>query len=358
MMRDRGEKNIMKRFGIFLLASLLGTSAAAAQDAVSFQGKTVNMVISSEPGGGTDAFARLVAQYLSNYLPGSPTVVVRNVPGAGGITGMNYMVQQAAPDGYTFVTAGNTMADPLQYRKPQSQFDPAEFGVIGGVGRGGEVLLISKDAEKRLYDKKAAPVIIGSLGGIPRSGAQMAAWGIEYLGWNGKWVIGYRGTNEMMLALERGEIEMSSTGNIFLIKKLIDTGKFKILVQSGALRNGQLVGRPDFGDAPVFSKLMEGKIKEPLAAQAFQYWSAIAVTDKWMALPPKTPKAMVDAHRVAYAKLMDDAEFLEKGRKLSEGFDPMSAPDVEVLVRQLAALPLEATEYMTVILRKQGLDVQ
>jgi tripartite-type tricarboxylate transporter receptor subunit TctC len=348
----------MKRFGVFLLAFLLGTSAAAAQEAISFQGKTVNMIVSSEPGGGTDAFARLVAQYLSNYLPGLPSVVVRNVPGAGGITGMNYMVQQAAPDGYTFVIAGNTMADPLQYRKPQSLFDPAEFGVIGGVGRGGEVLVISKEAEKRLYDKKLPPVIVGSLGGIPRSGMQMAAWGIEYLGWNGKWVIGYRGTNELMLALERGEIEMTATGNAFLIKKLVETGKFKILVQSGSLRNGQLVGRPDFGDAPVFTKLMENKIKDPLPKQAFEYWSAIAVTDKWMALPPKSPKAMVDAHRRAYVKLMDDAEFLEKGRKLSEGFEPMNAPDVEVLVRKLAALPLEATEYMTVILRKQGLDVQ
>jgi tripartite-type tricarboxylate transporter receptor subunit TctC len=186
----------------------------------------------------------------------------------------------------------------------------------------------------------------------------MAAWGIEYLGWNGKWVIGYRGTNELMIALERGEIEMTATGNIFLIKRLVDTGKFRILVQSGALRNGQLVGRPDFGDAPVFSKVMEGKITDPLVAQAFDYWSAIAVTDKWMALPPKTPKAMVDIHRAAYTKLMDDAEFLEKGKKLSEGFVPMNAADVEALIRKLAKLPPEATEYMTVILRKQGLDVQ
>ncbi len=348
----------MKRLGIFLLAFLLGAPAAMAQDAASFQGKTVNMIISSEPGGGTDAFARLVAQFLSNYLSGTPTVVVRNLPGAGGITAMNYMVQQAPADGYTFVTAGNTMADPLSYRKPQSQFDPAEFLPIGGVGRGGEVLLISKEAEKRLYDKKLSPVIMGSLGGIPRSGMQMTAWGIEYLGWNAKWVIGYRGTNELMLALEREEIEMTATGNIFLIKKLVDTGKFKILAQSGALRNGKLIGRPDFGEAPVFAKLMEGKIKEPLALQAFEYWSSIAVTDKWMALPPKTPKAMVDAHRAAYTKLMDDRDFLEKGKKLSEGFEPMTAGDVEVLVRKLAGLPTEATDYMTVILRKQGLDVQ
>ena len=347
----------MRSIGICLLAAMLGSNAAAAQE-VSFQGKTVNMIISSEPGGGTDTFARLVAQYLSPQLPGNPTVVVRNVPGAGGITGMNYMATQVAPDGLSFVTAGNTMADPLHYRKPQSQFNPADFAVIGGVGRGGEVLVINKEAEKRLHDKSQPPVVAASLGGIPRSGMQMTAWGIEYLGWNVKWVIGYRGTNELMLALERGEADMTSTGNIFLINKMVNTGKFKILVQSGTLREGKMVGRADFGDAPIFSKLMEGKIKDKLAAQAFEYWSSIAVTDKWMALPPKTPPAWVAAHRAAYAKMMENEEFLEKGKKMSEGFDPMTADDVERLVATLAALPKEATDYMTTMLRKQGLDVQ
>jgi tripartite-type tricarboxylate transporter receptor subunit TctC len=348
----------MNTVSMSLLALLVGGSAAAAQDAASFQGKTVAMVVGSAPGGGTDAYGRLVAGSLPAYLPGSPTIVVRNVAGADGIVAMNFMVQQAVPDGFTITAVPNTVADPLNYRKPQAHYDPTTFGVIGGAGRGGEVLLISRDAEKRLTDKQAAPVIMGSLGGVPRSGMQMTAWGVELLGWNAKWVIGYRGSNELTLALERGEIDMTATGNLFLIRKLVDTGKFKILVQSGALRDGKLIGRPDFGDAPVFTKLMEGKIKEPLAAQAFDYWSSIAVTDKWMALPPKTPKAMVDAHRAAYAKLMDDPDFLERGKKLSEGFVPMPAGDVEVLVRKLASLPLEATEYMTVILRKQGLDVQ
>jgi tripartite-type tricarboxylate transporter receptor subunit TctC len=336
----------------------LGANAAQAQQPVSFEGKQINMIISSAPGGGTDAFARLVAQHLSPYLPGKPTVVVRNLPGAGGITAMNYMAQQVEPDGLSFVTAGNTMADPLHYRKPQAQFNPKEFGIIGGVGRGGEVLLIAKDAEARLTDKSKPPVVAASLGGIPRSGMQMTAWGIEYLGWNVKWVIGYRGTNDLMLALERGEAELTSTGNIFLIKKMLDTGKFRILVQSGALRGGKIVGRPDFGDAPVFSEVIKGKIKDKLPLQAFEYWKAIAVTDKWMALPPKTPKPLVEAHRAAYEKLMDDPEFMEKGKKLSEGFTPMSASDVEELISTLAELPQEAIDYMTVMLRKQGLDVQ
>src|SRR5438046_774879 len=83
--------------------------------------------------------------------------------------------------------------------------------VVGG----GSVLIINKEAEQRLHDKRARPVVMGSPGGIPRSGMQMTVWGSEFLGWNTKWVIGYRGTSELMLALERGEIDMTSTANLF-----------------------------------------------------------------------------------------------------------------------------------------------
>ncbi len=348
----------MKRISACLLACLLGGSVAQAQGSGSFSGKTITLIISSAAGGGTDAYGRLAGVFLEKYLPGAPNIVPRNIPGADGLTAMNYMVQQVAPDGYTVVASSNTMADPLNFRKPQSQFNPVDFVVIGGAGRGGEVLLINKDATKRLHDKQAAPAIMGSLSGIPRSGMQMTAWGIEVLGWNAKWVIGYRGTNELTLALERGEIDMTSTGNLFLIQRLIETGKFEILAQSGTLKNGVLAARPEFGNAPLFTKMMEGKIKDPLASKAFDYWSTIAVTDKWLALPPKSPKAVADTYRDAYAKIMHDPDFIDRGKKISDDFVPLSATEVETLIHRLGSLPPEATEYMTVILRKQGLDVQ
>jgi tripartite-type tricarboxylate transporter receptor subunit TctC len=349
----------MKSIGVCcLLACTLGGTAAVAQDGASFQGKTVTMIIGSAPGGGTDAFGRLTAPFLTTHLPGAPSIVPRNIPGADGITAMNYMVQQAAPDGYTIIAVPNTVVDPLNYRKPQSHFDPSDFAVFGGAGRGGEVLLINKDSEKRLYDKQAAPIVMGSLGGIPRSGMQMTAWGVELLGWNAKWVIGYRGTNELMLALERGEIDMTATGNLFLIQKLIETGRFKILVQSGALKNGAIISRPDFGDAPILAKTLEGKLNDPLASQAFEYWSSIAVTDKWLALPPKSPKAILDVYRDTYSKIIQDPEFIDRSKKISDDFVPMLSGDVETLIKKLASLSPQAIDYMTVILRKQGLQTQ
>jgi tripartite-type tricarboxylate transporter receptor subunit TctC len=347
----------MPRLAVALLMALLGGSFAAAQD-TSFQGRTVTMIVGFEPGGGTDAFARLSATFLARELPGGPTVVVRNVPGAEGITAMNYMAQQVAPDGTTVVTAASTTADPLNYRKPQSHFDPTTFEVVGGVGRGGSALLISKAAEKRLYNKAAPPVVMGSPAGVPRSGMQMTAWGSEFLGWNTKWVIGYRGTNELMLALERGEIDMTSTANLFLIAKLLASGRFKILVQTGTLQNGAVVSRPDFGDAPILASLMQGKIVDPLAQAAFGYWGNIAAMDKWLALPPKTPPAMLGVYRNAYATIVRNPEFIDRGKKTSDDFVPLLSQEVEPLIKTLGQTPPEAFAFLNGMFKKQGLPIE
>jgi hypothetical protein len=225
-------------------------------------------------------------------------------------------------------------------------------------GRGGTVVLISKDAERRLYDKSAAPVVMGSNSAVPRQGMQVTLWSIEYLDWNAKWVVGYPGTNEVMLALERGEIDMTSTGNLFQIQKYVSTGKFKILNQSGALEGGKMVSRADFGDAPVFPHLMEGKIQEPLAQKAYEYWLAMNATDKWLALAPKTPAKILSTYRNAFTKMSKDGEFLKQGKAVSEGFEPMSAKDVEQLVNTLIAVPDDALEYTKVLMRKQGLRIE
>jgi putative tricarboxylic transport membrane protein len=200
---------MVKRAVICLVTLLLGSLAARADESVSFKGKSITMIVSSSAGGGTDSSGRLIAALLASHLPGKPSVVVRNIPGAEGITGMNYFVRQVAPDGLTVAMGSTTHADPLLYRKPQSQFDPTTFAIVGGVGRGGTVLIIAEGAQARLYDKAAAPVIMGTLGGVPRSGMQMTAWGIAFLGWNARWVTGYRGTNDLIIALERGEIDMT-----------------------------------------------------------------------------------------------------------------------------------------------------
>jgi tripartite-type tricarboxylate transporter receptor subunit TctC len=341
-------------FGL-LLAALAPLQAVAEE--VSFQGKSVTMIIGYAAGGGTDVAGRVIASFLDKHLPGSPTIVVRNMPGADGITATNYFVQQVVPDGNTIIMASSTTADPLNYRKPQAHFDPTTFGIIGGIGRGGTMLLVNKEAEKRLHDKSERPVVMGTIGGVPRSGMQMTAWGIDRLGWNARWVVGYRGTSDLMLAMERGEIDMTATANLFFMKKLVDTGKFKILAQSGMPENGVFVPRPDLGDAPVIASLLKGRIDDPLVHKAFDFWSSIVSIDKWLALPPKSPPAMLAVYRKAFEEAMKDPAFLERGQKMSEDFVPMTSAEVTRLVATLGGTPKEATDYIAHMLRGQGLQV-
>ena len=345
----------MKRSGICLLGLLLGLSGAPADEPIAFKGKTVTMIVDSPAGGGTDTSGRLIASLLAGHLAGKPNVIVRNIPGAEGMTAMNYFVRQVAPDGLTVTMGSTTQADPLLYRKPQSQYDPATFSFVGGAGRGGTVLLIRNEAEARLHDKSAAPVIMGALGGVPRSGMQMTAWGIDLLGWNAKWVLGYRGTNDLMVALERGEIDMTSTANLFQIEKFLQMGRFKILTQAGTLQKDQPIGRPEFGTAPIFAALVRNKIKEPVVERAFDYWSSMTSLDKWIALPPKTPELFVRAYRGAYQAAVSNADFAEIGKKISEGFEPMAYEQVEFLIRKLADTPPEAGSYISAMLRRQGI---
>jgi len=350
---------MMRTIGIGLLALIaLPCAAALAQEPVSFKGKTITFIVGSPAGGGTDTSSRLIASLIANHLPGTPAVVVRNIPGAQGITAMNYFVRQVAPDGLTLTTASTTQADPLLYRKPQSQFDPTTFAFVGGVGRGGTVLLIRKEAEARLHDRNAAPVIMGALGGVPRSGMQITAWGVAFLGWNAKWVVGYRGTNDLMVALERGEIDMTSTANLFQIEKFLGSGRFKILAQSGSLHKGRTVPRPEFGGAPMFAELMQGKIEDPIVQKAFDYWASLTSLDKWLALPPKTPQVYVRAYRDAYAAIATDPEFIELGRKISEDLEPMAFEDVDLLIGHLGATPPESIAAISAMLRAQGVSAE
>jgi len=347
----------MNRFWIVLSSWWLACCAAAADEAVSFKDKTITMIVASSSGGGTDTSGRVIAPLLANRLPGKPTVIVRNIPGAQGITAMNYFVRQVVPDGLTATMASTTIADPLLFRRPQSQYDPTTFLTVGGVGRGGTTLVIRRDAKDRLYGR-GAPLIMGALGGVPRSGMLMTAWGIEFLGWNVRWVLGYRGTNELMIALERGEIDMTSTANLFQIQKLLDSGKVEFLSQSGTLRQALIVPRPEFGAAPIFATMMQGKIKDPVIQQAFDYWASMTSLDKWLALPPKTPDPMVRAYRDAYASAFTDPAFAELGRNISEDFAPVAYDDVDFLIGRSAAAQPKAISYISTMLRKQGIEAE
>jgi tripartite-type tricarboxylate transporter receptor subunit TctC len=341
-----------------IIAASLWTLPAAAQDAASFKGKTITMLIGDDPGGGTDVAGRLIAFYLHKYLPGEPAVVAQNMSGGSGIMAMNYFVRRTQADGLTLYMGSISTIDPVVFRNANAQYDPKSFRLIGGLGRGGSVIFVNQAAESRLYDKQAKPVMVGSVQAMPRPGTQPILWSIEYQGWNAAWVGGYRGTNETMFALDRGEIDMTATGNIFQLQDRIRSGKVKIVYQTGSLKDGRIVGRADFGDAPLFPDLIKGKITDPVAQKAFNLWTTLNTGDKWLALAPGTPDGILAAYREAFDKLAAEAEFLAQGEKMSEGFTVMPARDVKIVVDTLADTPDEAVEFTKAMMRRQGLRIQ
>ena len=354
------ERCAAKRVSVSLFAGLaaLAMMTGVVQGEVSFQGKTVTMFVGSSPGGGTDASGRVIARFLGSYLPGSPTVVIQNMPGANGITATNHFVQRTQPDGLTVLMGSQSILDPVIYRNVQTQFDTTAIRMVGGIGRGGSLLFISKAAEPRLYDHTASPVVIGTIGPVPRAGIQPAVWGIEYLGWNAKWVAGYPGTSQLLIAFDRGEVDLSSTANIFLIEDRLKSGGTKVLFQTGSKDGGKAAGRGDFGDVPNFLDLMQGKISDPLAQKAFAYWVAVSSLDKWLGLAPSTSDEIVEIYRTAFRKFSVDPEFVELGDKISEGFAPAEGSAVEAAAKTLAETPPEALSYLTDLMRKQGLRAQ
>jgi tripartite-type tricarboxylate transporter receptor subunit TctC len=334
-----------------LAACFALSQSASAQQKVSFEGKSIKMILPTTSGGSTDIAARLFARFLAKYLPGAPAIVVQNMPGGHGVNALNFLAQQAKPDGLTMLLSSNSEVDPIVFRTPQAHYDPAKFEIIGGLGFGDNIMIIRTDALPRLLDKSKPPVAMGSVTGAPRSGMRMTIWGADYLGWNTKWVTGYPGSPDLVLAMERGEIDMTSFPRFYVKDKLLDQSKYKIIYLDGLNKNARPSGRPDADSAPKFVDAMEGKIKDPKIMAAYDYWRASTLF-KWMALPPGTPANIRDAYRDAFKKMVVDPEFTAQADQVLEGYTILSTEETIKTIKDLALTSDEALQTMDSLLPK------
>lgn len=333
-----------------LAVVVFGFAHPANAETISFEGKSVKVIIPTTAGGGTDISARLLARFLGQYLPGNPSIVPQNMPGSGGVKPFNYFAQQVKPDGLTIAFSSSTEADPLTYRALQAKYNPAEFGIIGGFGLGDQLLVVRTEALPRLLDKSQPPVTMGIVSGQPRGGMRMTLWGNRYLGWNTKWVTGYPGSSDLLLAIQRGEIDMTSFAREYIADKLTDTSKYKVLYADGLSKHARSSGRADFDNAPKFVKAMEGKIDDPKMQAAFDYWRA-GFLFKWVTLPPNTPQAIIDVYRDAFMKVTGDPEFIKQADQLMHGFTIIPPEEMEQSIKDLAATSDEALKSTDALVR-------
>jgi len=353
-MRNAFSSFALSSAGVAVLAWAAASNPAAAQEELSFAGKSITMTVGFAAGGGVDLYGRTLGRHLVRYLRGQPAVVVLNQPGAGGVAALNDWANKAEPNGL-FVTIGaQSQTDPDALIQTHAKYDTTTFNYVGGLAAYSQGLFVNKDAVGRLYEKSAKPVVMGMVGSSLRSGNYQVLWGATFLGWNVKWVRGYPSTAELRQAMERGEIDMSTFGASKDIEYLLQNGKFAVVSQSGTVKDGKPVPRASLGNAPIMSDLVKGKINEPLAQKAFDYGENVSQVGMWLALPPRTPDRIVASYVKAFAATLADPGYQAEFAKIDPDSPVASKADLEKLIRELAKVSPETLAYIQGELKRQG----
>jgi len=300
-----------------------------------YKGKTVSLVVGSSTGGGYDTMTRAVGRFIGKHIPGAPTVVVRNMPGAGGITALNYIYNSAERDGTVLaLVQNNTPLEPL-FGTKQARYDATKLNWLGTPSfEVAMVLLWHTVPVNSVADLRSRETQMGA-SGANSTPAFYARLLNATLGTRMKLVNGYPGQNDALLAMERGELDgypsvfysaLSSTRPTWLAD-----GTARAIVQYGPAKLPQLARVPFVPD------LVSGTDKLLLEA-AFAPLSI----GRPLLMPPGVPAERVAALRHALAETFADPEFLAEGDKIGLSLnDPRSGEELLRVIERAYAMPPE-----------------
>lgn len=329
----------------------LGLMAPSLSGAAYYEGKTITIIVSSSPGGGTDTTGRLVAQFLPKFLPGNPQTMVQNMPGGGGTIANNYFTANAKPDGLMLLQDSSSGLGNFNRGGSRIKYDPRKYHAIGSVNRGGSILMIRKAVRDRLTDSKGRKLVVGDTDGI-RNWVAMTVYGAEYLGWNLRFLYGYKGTGELALALRQGEIDVWATQSAKIIKELFKEGIVDALAQESDER------RPDFPDVPSFIEVLGSKKPSGIAWEAHDAWTGPAEIDKFLMAAPGTSQELVKMLREAYVKMSKDEAFKKQATSFyGEGWTVRTGERTQIKVKEATTLSKEADLFLTKLRKKYNLPV-
>lgn len=332
-----------------LIAALAFSAAAQADPVASFYtGKTINIIAGMSPPDQHDNDARLLSRHMGKYMPGTPALVVQNMPGAGGLKLVQYMASVAPRDGTTFgISQRGTMMMPL-LKYPEASFDPRQFTWIGT--RAGEtsiVVLWHKVPIKSIDEVRMREAIVASTGGGADSNTLPFIYN-ETLGTRFKPVIGYSSGGDMNLAMERGEVDGRvgwSVGAMRGTKEDWYRGNLvRVILQHGLKRN------PELGNVPLAQDLAKNeddrKLLELFAARQEIGFPVFG--------PPGIPKERAAALRAAYDKTMKDPQYIAEVAKMNVDLAPYSGADMQSLIDRIYATPTTVVERARSILLQAG----
>lgn len=309
----------------------LVTPAQAASDNF-YAGKTVRLLIGYPPGTAFEIYGRALIRHMARHLPGEPTMIIQNMPGAGSLSMTGYLANVAPKDG-TVIAMPNPMNTTEPLIDPEkARFDPRKFAWIGSINAERSTCGFWADDVKTLPDLKGRELIIAASG--PSAGSTIDAKALRnLLGFNFRIVAGYPGLAEMQLAAQRGEAHGYCGVLVSMLKSIYwddyRKGTFKIPLQMG------LEKHPDLPDVPNAYDLVESEENRQVFKLIFAPWSY----GRPIAAPPDTAPALVAQLRAAFRNTMGDGEFLAEAKKLNLEINPIAGDEIAKLVSDLYQTP-------------------
>ena len=314
------------------LAATLATLAVAhAQDAAEFyRGRTVSLVVGFNPGGGADTYARLVARHLGKHIAGNPTVVVRNMQGAGSVVAANHIYNVSPKDGTELgLFAGNITIDPLM-GGTQHKYDARKFGWVGAPSSDSNVCLSSLSSSFKTIDDVIRREMITGTSGTSTYDFPVVMNNV--IGTKFKLVKGYGGSAALRLAMERGEIEgFCGVGYNSMRTAGLADGKANILVQVGLAKNPHMPNVPFIFD---YAKSDEDR-------QILRLVFGWLDLERPIGAPPGVPEERLRALREGFDRAMKDSALLADAEKAQVGIEPMSGAAIAAFVDEAYRAPAE-----------------
>lgn len=320
-----------RRLGIIFLvmvaAQVLSRSTGYTEDF--YKGKTIRIVVATTPGGGFDAYSRMIARHMGKHIPGNPSFAIENMPGAAFLIGTNYLYRQAKPDG---LTLGNWIGNLVVHQvlgRSGVEFDARKFEYVGAPVKNHDTCVMSRasgidSAQKWL--SSPTPVKIGAT--PPGSSAyDNVAILREAIGVPTQIVSGYKGTAEIRLAIDANEVSgicgLAWASVKVTCRKQLESGEVKVVLQNTPAPH------PELPDVPTAVSLAKTDMGKKLLQLGLHDVGAITYI---YSFPPATPKDRVQILRRAFLETMKDAEFVAEAKKGNFELTPVAGEELERVV--------------------------
>jgi len=323
----------MNRLMIGVVSLLLLLASAPAYGAALFEGKTITIVVGYKPGGGYDRYARLIAKYLPKYIPGKPGAIVQNMPGASSVIAANHIYSVAKPDGLTIGTFNNATVVAQLIKVEGVRFDLTKYAWLGSAASDAVILSVRADLPYKTADdlRKVKQFVVGTTG--PGSSTHdFPALLDEFAGFDFKLVPGYSSSADVMLALERKEVD-GRAGSYDSIKPFIDRGLVRPLIRNRT-------SAPGIEKLPVDESLAttkQGKLIMAVNAVPTQIYRPFVA-------PPGTAKDALKILRDAFANCLKDKDLLAEAVKGKMTIDYTSPEDALKVVSEVLGQPSDVVQ--------------